>query len=236
MINLLVGEHECSIPEKWNEINLKDYTKIFEIINQNKFVEPADDIQANFTESERKTLELERGLHNVRINRKVFAEFTGIDKSIINQVDGDEMANTLSLMAKFLNGEVEKKALQKEQNNSFELKGKKYFYPIAEMKDTSFGDYIEAAQLELLAEKHKAGRVGIIAEQMAVLCRENGEQYDEKLVAKKTKLFGALTMDVVWSFVFFLTKQTNIFKKHIQTYSRTEGETAIDTQQSISKS
>ena len=236
MINLKVGEHQCAIPESWKEINLKDYTKIFEIINQNKFNEPSDDIQGNMTDDERKTLELERGLHNIRVNRKVFAEFTGIDQNIINRVDGNEMANTLTLMAKFLNGEVEKKALKENERNSFTLKGKEYFFPIAQMKDTSFGDYIEAAQLELLAEKHKAGRVGVIAEQMAVLCRENGEQYDEKLVAKKTKMFGELTMDIVWSFIFFLTKQTNTFKKHIQTYSKTEGETEIDTQQSISKS
>ena len=103
------------------------------------------------------------------------------------------------------------------------------------MKTSTFGDYIEASQLDLLAEKNKAGRFGVIAEQMAVLCRQRGEVYDEQLVAKKTKMFGELKMDVVWDFLFFLTKQMNILEKHSQTYLKTEAETKTDTQQIIGK-
>tara|TARA_R100001244_G_scaffold19724_4_gene20567 strand:+ start:1851 stop:2558 length:708 start_codon:yes stop_codon:yes gene_type:complete len=232
MINLKVGDQQCKIPQAWNEINLKNYTKIYEIINQNIFVEPTEGNEPT-TDADIKTLNTERGLHNIRINRRVFSEFTGIDKHTINQVDGNEMSETLMLMSNFLNSEISAKAIEPEQKKSFSLKGKQYFFPIAKMKTSTFGDYIEASQLDLLAEKNKAGRFGVIAEQMAVLCRENGEKYDEQLVAKKTKMFGDLTMDIVWEFLFFLTKQTNTLKKHSQMYSKAEIETTTDTQQNI---
>ena len=207
MINLKIGEHKCCIPQAWNEINLKNYTKIYEIINQNIFIEPTVEPT---NEGDIKALDVERGLHNVRVNRRVFSEFTGIDKQIINQVDGNEMSETLMLMSQFLNLEINAKSIKTEQKKSFSLKGKQYFFPIGKMKTSTFGDYIEASQLDLLAEKNKAGRFGVIAEQMAVLCREKNEVYDEDKVAKKTKMFGDLTMDIVWDFIFFLTKQMNI--------------------------
>ena len=234
MINLSVGEHKCKIPQGWNEINLKDYSKIYEIIQQNVFVEPTD-VDKFKTDLEISALNSERSLHNIKLNRKVFSQFTGIDKQTINQVDGNEMAETLMLMSNFLNSEIQKKAIEPELEKSFSLKGKQYFFPIAEMKTSTFGDYIEASQLDLLAEKNKAGRFGVIAEQMAVLCRQRGEVYDEQLVAKKTKMFGELKMDVVWDFLFFLTKQMNILEKHSQTYLKTEAETKTDTQQIIGK-
>jgi len=233
MINLTVGDQQCKIPQSWNEINLKDYTKIYSIIKANEFVEPdTTDVSPDHLNA----IQTERALHNVRTNREVFSEFTGIDKQTINQVDGNEMSDTLMIMSNFLNSEVTTKSLEPNQKMSFTLKGKEYFFPISEMQTSTFGDYIEASQLDMLAEKHKAGRFGVIAEQMAVLCRERGEVYDEEIVAKKTKMFSALTMDIVWDFIFFLTIQANTSNRHIQTCSKTGIETKIDTQQIIGKS
>tara|TARA_R110000751_G_scaffold54638_2_gene117475 strand:+ start:1769 stop:2476 length:708 start_codon:yes stop_codon:yes gene_type:complete len=235
MINLSVGEIKCKIPQSWNEINLKDYSKIYSIINNNIFIEPNED-DAPTNDLQIKALDAERNLHNVKINRQVFSEFTGIEKNIINKVDGEEMSKTLNTMSNFLNSEVERKITKPENKKSFTIKNKEYFFPLTEMKTTTFGDYIEAAQLDMLAQKNEAGRFGVIAEQMAVLCREQNEVYDEQLVAKKTKIFSELKMDVVWDFLFFLTKQVNTYKKPIRTYLKTETEMTTDTQQTIGQS
>lgn len=234
MINLKVGDIDCKIPSAWNEITLADYSKIYGIIKANEFVEPK--VENEFpSDEESKALESERALHNVKTNRKVFAEMTGIDEQTINRVDGNEMAETLLLMTNFLNGDVERMEIKDGVANSFKYKGKKYFFPIAEMKDSTFGDFIEAAQLDMLAQQNEAGKFGVMAEQMAILCREQGEDYDEKIVIKKTKLFQGLTMDVVWNFVFFLKKQISLFKTNIPTSLRMETEMITDTQQSILK-
>lgn len=232
MINLVVGEIECKIPSKWNEITLKEYSKIYSIIKNDAFVEPNED-QPQPTPQEQKTLDLERDLHNIKTNRKVFSNLTGINEETINLVDANEMSETLDLMTNFLNGDVEAMDVEDGVKNSFTYKDTKYFFPIAEMKTSTFGDFIEAAQLDMLAEKHESGKFGVIAEQMAILCREQNEVYDEQLVMKKTKMFENLTMDKVWGFVFFLNKQINTYKKNIQTFSNPEYEMTTDTQQTI---
>tara|TARA_R110000782_G_scaffold62223_2_gene127991 strand:+ start:963 stop:1667 length:705 start_codon:yes stop_codon:yes gene_type:complete len=232
MINLVVGEIECKIPSKWDEITLKEYSKIYSIIKNNEFIEPNEDQQLT-KDFDLKELNASRNLHNIKVNRKVFSEFTGIDEATINLVDGNEMSETLTLMTNFLNQDVEEMAVEDGVKNSFKYKDKQYFFPIAEMKNSTFGDFIEAAQLDMLAEKHESGKFGVIAEQMAILCREQNELYDEQLVMKKTKMFENLTMEKVWGFIFFLNKQISTYKKNIQTFSNPEIEMITDTQQTI---
>tara|TARA_R110000803_G_scaffold1191_4_gene3862 strand:- start:278 stop:982 length:705 start_codon:yes stop_codon:yes gene_type:complete len=232
MINLVVGEIECKIPSQWNEITLKEYSKIYSIIKNNEFIEPNEDQQLT-KDFDLKELNASRNLHNIKVNRKVFSEFTGIDEATINLVDGNEMSETLTLMTNFLNQDVEEMAVEDGVKNSFKYKDKQYFFPIAEMKNSTFGDFIEAAQLDMLAEKHESGKFGVIAEQMAILCREQNELYDEQLVMKKTKMFENLTMEKVWGFIFFLNKQISTYKKNIQTFSNPEIEMITDTQQTI---
>tara|TARA_R110000824_G_scaffold314624_2_gene501456 strand:+ start:2447 stop:3154 length:708 start_codon:yes stop_codon:yes gene_type:complete len=228
MINLKVGDIDCQLPSEWNEIKLKDYSKIYSIIKSDSFVEPDEDASIR-SEAENKVLDTQRGLHNIKLNRKLFSKLTGIEESIINKVDAKEMSNTLTLMTNFLNGNVEEMAIDEGSKRSFEYNKKTYFYPVAEMRTSTFGDFIEAAQLDMLAEKDEAGKFGVIAEQMAILCRERGEDYDEQKVIKKTKLFENLTMNEVWGFVFFLNKQINTYKKNIQTFSNQETETTTGT-------
>ena len=231
MINLTVGDQQCKIPESWSEISLKDYTKIFAIIKANEYIEKESELPP--TPEEKKVIDYERSMANLNMSRNIFSEFTGIDKETINKVNGSEMSNTLLLMTNFLNSEVEGQAISLETTKSFKLKNKEYFFPIAKMQTSTFGDYIEASQLDMLAEKHESGRIGVISEQMAVLCRERGEVYDEQLVVKKSKLFKDLTMDVVWDFIFFLTKQTNTLNQHSQMYSKAETEMEIGTPPTI---
>jgi hypothetical protein len=232
MINLVVGEIECKIPSQWSEITLKEYSKIYSIIKNNEFIEPNEDQQLT-KDFDLNELNASRNLHNIKVNRKVFSEFTGIDEATINLVDGNEMSETLTLMTNFLNQDVEEMAVEDGVKNSFKYKDKQYFFPIAEMKNSTFGDFIEAAQLDMLAEKHESGKFGVIAEQMAILCREQNELFDEQLVMKKTKMFENLTMEKVWGFIFFLNKQINTYKKNIQTFSNPEIEMITDTQQTI---
>ena len=231
MINLKVGEHNCRIPQNWKEIKLKDYSKIYSVMINNEFIEPTEQPT---DESGIEMLEKERQLNNVRTNRKVFSELTGLSEDIINRIDINEMNQTIHLMTNFLNnstGEYE----DKTNAFSFKHKNKEYVFPFINMESNTFGDYIETAQLDIIAQKQDAKKMSVVAEQMAILCREKGEVYDEQLVKKKTKLFQDLTMDVVWKFVFFLTNQINICKTNIPTFSKTETELKTDTQQNIGK-
>lgn len=231
MINLKVGEHNCRIPEKWNEIKLKDYATIYSTIVQNTFKEPED---APIEEKQIEILNKERQLHNIRTNRKVFAQLTGLDEETINKTDVKQMNETITLMTNFLNksvGDYEEHG----KAFSFNYKNKVYVFPFINMESNTFGDYIETAQLEMVADKQDAQKMSVVAEQMSILCREKGEVYDEQLIEKKKKLFQNLTMDIVWKFVFFLSKQINICNKDFRTYLKTANALKTDTQQNIGK-
>ena len=232
MINITVGKQNVKLPEKWSEITLKEYAKIYETITRNKFVEPSDDV--TLTKEEITNIDNERLLHNVKLNRKVFSEFSGISEEVLNNTKAEQVQKVLELMNKLLNADVERKG-NKELDRSFKLKGKTYYLPKINMETSTFGDFIESAQLDILAEQQKTSKFSHVAEQMAILCREQNEVYDEELVKKKTRLFNDLDMGVVWNFIFFLTKQINTYKPHIQMYLNKVTETKIDTQPKIGK-
>ncbi len=238
MINLKIGEnHKCQLPNSWDEITLKDYEKIYTLIKTNS--EPT---QEKENENAEKPLDqitaqdMERAMKNLQLNRAVFCALTGLDKEVVNKTNQQDMFTTLNLMSKFLNDDVESRADGKYIQHGFTYKNKRYFFPKEKMTESTFGDFIETSQLDMLAKKQEGGRFSVIAEQMAILCREEGEEYDDERVAKKARLFRDLKMDVIWEFVFFLTERISIWNKNIPTSLKKEIETLTDTQPQIGKS
>jgi len=90
----------------------------------------------------------------------------------------------------------------------FEFEGETYFFPKEFLKRNTFGDYIESTHLESTIKIMKHGRFDVLPEQMAILCRKAGEEYDDDVIPSKTDSFKKLTMDIVWEFSFFLTMQS----------------------------
>ena len=65
----------------------------------------------------------------------------------------------------------------------------------------------------------KNGRFDVLPEQMAILCRPAGEDFDDKLTEERTKLFKKnVTMDTVFEFAFFLQKRLDILTTAIPTF------------------
>jgi hypothetical protein len=58
----------------------------------------------------------------------------------------------------------------------------------------------------------------LLPEQMAILCREEGEVYSDEAIPDKTEKFKNLTMDIVWEFAFFLTLQSVNLAKIFRTF------------------
>tara|TARA_R100000655_G_scaffold24_2_gene137 strand:+ start:3479 stop:4189 length:711 start_codon:yes stop_codon:yes gene_type:complete len=236
MINLTIGEKKCSVPNEWSEIKLRDYEKIYTIIKNGLTKDDLEEIENENETAESITAEqMERALKNVKINREIFCVLSGLDKTTINNVDQKDMFETLSLMSNFLNQSTEERFNGKYIQDGFTFKNKRYYFPKENMKQSTFGDFIETSQLDMLAKKQEGGKFAVIAEQMAILCREKDEEFDDNKIEKKKRLFQDLTMDVVWEFVFFLTKRINIWKKNIPTFLKTANEIATATQPQIGK-
>ena len=71
------------------------------------------------------------------------------------------------------------------------------------------------------------GHYDVLPEQMAILCRRLGEEYDEDEVAKKTEKFKNLKMDIIMEFSFFLTKQSQVLGKVLEMYSEEREEEVV---------
>ena len=72
-------------------------------------------------------------------------------------------------------------------------------------------------------ESMKNGRYDVLPEQMAILCRKEGEEYDEDLIPEKTDRFKKLKMDTIYEFAFFLTNQSLILNRNLSMYSEKKG-------------
>ena len=146
----------------------------------------------------------------------IFKYITKLDDETIKKIDVDSILNAMSFIAK-LTEEYKPKGV-----DGFIYEEKKYFFPKEAMYNNTFGDYIEATQLDMTIENMKHGVFDVLPEQMAILCREAGEVFDEKLVKEKTEKFKNLTMDTIWEFSFFLSIQNLKLTKAFQMFSEEE--------------
>ena len=88
----------------------------------------------------------------------------------------------------------------------FELKGIEYLLPAEHMKQSTLIEFAEAAQYEENVKELKAGNNIAILDNMAILCRPKGEQYDDTNNGPRKKLFFNLGLDIGLNVCFFLSK------------------------------
>tara|TARA_R110000824_G_scaffold160428_1_gene335193 strand:+ start:81 stop:758 length:678 start_codon:yes stop_codon:yes gene_type:complete len=223
MINLKVGNKKVKLPNQWSELSVKQYAKIVHIINEHHVTEEL---------MEEKTKE-ENEVNAINSNLECFAYLTNCEKSMLKRCPSYQIEECLEFMLKFLNEVKQKETL--EVKPSFKFKNETYYFPTMDFKQTTFGDYIESAQLNMLSGKKDGGRFAVLPEQMAILCKtkEQDEGYNEKLIMKRARLFQELPMNIVWDFVFFLTNATKQLQQNLKTYSKRETEFQTDTLQEI---
>lgn len=225
MINLKIGNRKIKLPNDWNEITISKYARIVEIMKKHDVKETTDEMDDN-----EKNIQ---NFSNLKANKECFSMLTGADPKEIERCNYQQITYCLNKMTDFLGTQMAFDYKEDDPQHSFTFKNKTYLFPKMHLKETTFGDYIEAAQLNILSEQNEAGRFGVLPEQMAIMCKTKDEdkEYNEKLIMKKTRLFEELPMSIVWQFVFFLTRQTNHYQKNFPIYSKTEAEYQTDTQQ-----
>ena len=192
MVEIKIQDKSYDIPTEWKDITLRYWCGLYSIINQyNK-----RDDEGNVIEAEHSEVEL------LKMNRDIFIYLTGVSHSEMNMLDVDSVNNAVAIFSQTLE-EYKPKGIDK-----FEFEGEEYLFPKEFLRRNTFGDYIESTHLESTIEIMKHGRFDVLPEQMAILCRRVGEEYDDDAIPAKTEKFKELTMDFVWEFSFFLTMQS----------------------------
>jgi len=192
MVEIKIQDETYNIPTEWKDITLNWWCGLYTIINKyNKKDEEGNVIEAEHTEVEL-----------LKMNRDIFIYLTGINEKMMSQLDTDSVTAAVSTVGQLLE-EYKPKGIDR-----FEFEGETYLFPKEFLKRNTFGDYIESTHLESTIKIMKHGRFDVLPEQMAILCRKGGEEYDDDEIPSKTDKFKELTMDIVWEFSFFLTMQS----------------------------
>jgi|TARA_R110000744_G_scaffold175060_1_gene293827 hypothetical protein len=214
-----------NIPTDWEDMTLNYWCGIFRIINKYKikkeFTDKAikDDYLKSYTEELKDSnLDFLEKRDIINMNRELFQYVAQVSDEDINSVDMEEATKVLNAMHVFRDEYVSK------GSDSFDFEGDTYFFPRDNMLDNTFGDYIESTQLEMNIENLTNGNYDVLPQQMAILCRKIGEEYDEEEIEKKTEMFRNLKMDTVMEFAFFLTEQSQKLASVLAMYSEEKEE------------
>jgi hypothetical protein len=192
MIQIKIQEDTYDIPTEWKDMTVEYWCGLYSIINQyNK-----RDEEGNIIEEEHSQVQI------LKMNRDIFMYLTGLAQSDMEKLDIDSVNAAITAFS----GALEE--YKPQGIDRFEFEGETYFFPKEFLKRNTFGDYIESTHLESTIKIMKHGRFDVLPEQMAILCRKAGEEYDDDVIPSKTDSFKKLTMDLVWEFSFFLTMQS----------------------------
>tara|TARA_R110000803_G_scaffold50329_1_gene104461 strand:- start:857 stop:1561 length:705 start_codon:yes stop_codon:yes gene_type:complete len=210
-----------NIPTDWEDMTLNYWCGIFRIINKYKskkeFSEEViknDNNLADYTrEMKDANLDFLEKRDVINMNRELFQYVAQVNDEDIEYVDMDNANKVLTAMNIFRDEYVPKR------KESFEYEDNTYYFPKDNMLDNTFGDYIEATQLEMNIEQLTHGNYDVFPQQMAILCRRLGEEYDEEEIKKKAEMFRNLKMDTVLEFAFFLTNQNQKLASVLAMYS-----------------
>tara|TARA_Y100000114_G_scaffold86595_1_gene80099 strand:- start:772 stop:1482 length:711 start_codon:yes stop_codon:yes gene_type:complete len=205
MVEIQIQDKKYEIPTEWKDITLEWWCGLYTIIQKHtnvKLDEKKNDV----------TYDKQNEVDVLRMNRDVFKYLTGVNDNMLQNLDLDSVNKAVATVSDLLE-EYKPTGIQ-----SFKFEGETYFFPKEFLKRNTFGDYIEATQLDATIEIMKHGKFDILPEQMAILCRTLTEKYDDDVIGEKTDKFKKLTMDIVWEFSFFLTMQSVRLTKTFQTY------------------
>ncbi len=192
MIQIKIQDESYDIPTNWKDMTVRYWCGLYAIINQyNK-----RDENGEIVEEEHSEVQL------LKMNRDIFMYLTGLNQNEMEKLDVDSVNAAITAFSGTLE-EYKPKGIDR-----FELEEEVYLFPKEFLKRNTFGDYIESTHLESTIEIMKHGRFDVLPEQMAILCRRVGEEYDDDIIPSKTEKFKELTMDIVWEFSFFLTMQS----------------------------
>tara|TARA_R100000655_G_scaffold24338_1_gene48913 strand:+ start:1206 stop:1886 length:681 start_codon:yes stop_codon:yes gene_type:complete len=192
MIQIKIQDKNYDIPTEWKDMKLNYWCGLYAIIN--KYNKRDDD--GNVIEAEHSEVEL------LKLNRDIFMYLTGLKANEMEQLDVDSVNSAITAFS----GALEE--YKPQGTDKFELDGETYYFPKEFLKRNTFGDYIESTHLDSTINIMKHGRFDVLPEQMAILCRAVGEEYDDDAIPSKTEKFKELSMDIVWEFSFFLTMQS----------------------------
>jgi len=208
---------EFDVPTEWKDMSVSYWAQLTSIIHKHQ--EKNKLKKTHYKEKYEGEADLDKVLGNIeivdeaRLNGDIFAFLSGFSEENMRKVDMNQVTDVVNALG-ILTEEYKPTGAR-----SFEFEDETYYFPSEMLRKNTYGDFIETTQLDATIDNMKNGRYDILPEQMAILCRREGEEYDEDLIEEKAEKFKDLKMDTVMEFAFFLTNQNNKLQRTFSTYS-----------------
>ena len=201
MIKVELGGKEYDIPHKWEEVTFNQFISFYKLTQSFK---SREELEEEFKDKG-DTKELYMSLDTLKSNTRMVSFWTVISEDEVAMCDLDEVAQVLKDLT-FLNEKYSPIHI-----DSFTFKGEKYLLPNENMNKSTFGEYVNAEQLEVNNKELEAGRLEVMPEQVAILCKKEGEKFvKDDDVDKRAEMFKELDMATIWDVAFFLTKRESL--------------------------
>lgn len=208
---------DVTIPTEWKDITVDYWGRLSTIIakHQEKSELKKTSHKDRYADADDldKILQDIDFIDSIALNKDIFCFFSGLNDDDMKNVDMAQIEKVIEVIG-MLTQEYQPKGIR-----SFELEGETYYFPSESFKKNTYGDFIEATQLDMTIEHMKNGRYDVLPQQMAILCRRIDEDYDDDIIPEKTEKFKKLTMDIIYEFAFFLTTQSKRLLKISNMYS-----------------
>ena len=211
-----------NIPTDWEDMTLDYWCGIYrifqkykdnsEVDNKKSNGRVQDELEAHNNQMAQANMDFLKERDAISLNKDLFKYMAQISDTDIEIVDMEKALKVLQAI-NILQEEYKPKG-----TNSFEFEEETYYFPVDNMKGNTFGDYIESSQLDMNQESMVNGHYDVLPEQMAILCRRIGEEYDEDEIKIKAEKFRYLKMDIILEFSFFLAKQSLTLNKVLEMY------------------
>lgn len=102
---------------------------------------------------------------------------------------------------------------EQESIHRFVVGGAEYWLPVKFMSQSKFGEYVEAAQFETIANNAGEQPIKSLAKLACVLLKKDGEKYNGDTSLERESFFlENLTMWQAWQIGFFLSRQNAKYK------------------------
>ena len=157
MLHLTINKKKYSIPNEWSEMTLEYYCGIFEILKKYQRNEEQE------KEDEGKDLLKYFFVQETKMYRELFIYMTDVDEQTIDKVPISDIEAVMQCL------DTVTKDYVPTGMTYFELDNDIYYFPMDFLRTGTFGEYIEASQLEMNTQYLKNGRFDILPEQMAIL-------------------------------------------------------------------
>ncbi len=196
MIEVKLGKKTALLPEKWEEIK---FSKFLDFMNLTKTFKTPKEIEEMDVDEDIREFHIT--LENLKVNTQLVSFWTGISEDELALCDVDEVGEAIKDLG-FLSTPYKPIRIE-----NFVFKNEKYFLPNPDMSKQTFGTYVEAEQVEMNNAKLKKGKIEILPEQIAILCKKEGEFHiDDDEIDKRSEIFKELDMATIWDVGFFLTR------------------------------